>query len=123
MYEFVGIIGPFIGVLSFSYAVYENRRRAKLIDYNREQAWEIYRQSTTTLLFYQNVGKKKNEIVDTSIIEDVIRGETSAYELVWNSIRMIKRFEKKFDNEIIDKWYKEGKIPNESHVEAFKKLV
>ncbi len=123
MYEFVGIIGPLVGVLSFIYAVYENRQRAKLIDYNREQAWEIYRQSSATLLFYQNVEKKKNEIDDKSIIEDVIRGETSASELVRNSIRMIKRFEKKFDNETIDRWYKERKIPNESHVEVFKKLI
>jgi hypothetical protein len=123
MDEFVGIIGTVVGVLSFIYAIYENRQRAKLIDYNREQAWEIYRQSSTTLLFYQNVEKKKNEIDDKNIIEDVIRGETSSSELVRNSIRMIKRFEKKFDNETIDRWYKEGKIPNESHVEAFKKLI
>lgn len=43
-----------------------------------------------------------------------------AKELVRSSIRIIKRFEKKFDNEAIDKWTKEGRLKNESQVEAFK---
>ncbi|MBI5001231.1 MAG: hypothetical protein HZB92_06890 [Euryarchaeota archaeon] len=52
MYEYVGIIGAVVGVIGLIYAIYVNGQRAKLIDYNREQAWENYRQSLETLARY-----------------------------------------------------------------------
>ena len=71
----------------------------------------------------KNFQLEKLKESDKSIIEHTAKGEMSAQELLVNSIRMIKRFEKNFDLETIDKWYKEGKLPNESHVEAFKSYI
>jgi hypothetical protein len=116
----VATIGTVVTVLSFIYAIYENRRHAKLVSYNREQAWEIYRQTLKVLDRYQEIKKSKT---DEDILKHTVEGEAYAQELLVSSIRMIKRFEKKFDSETIDKWHKEGKIPNESNVKAFKIYV
>ena len=117
----IGIIGTVVTISSFIYAIYENRRHAKLVNYNREQAWEIYRQITKSLFYYQELERFK--IDDRNLVENISKGEMATQELLINSIRMIKRFEKKFDFETIDVWYKHSKLPNESHVKAFKSLV
>jgi len=121
MNEIVGIFGTAITVISFIYAIYENRRNAKLINYNREQAWEIYRQASNVLAVYQDL--KKLEINNIKFREDIIQGETFAQELVNNCIHMIKRFEKKFDSETIKKWSEGNLLPNESHAIAFKRIA
>ncbi len=70
---------------------------------------------------YQEIDRSK--INNNDIIESLARGDTEATELVRGSIRMIKRFEKKFDIKTINRWKKEGRLKNESQVEAFKKLI
>ncbi|PKM92956.1 MAG: hypothetical protein CVU80_00690 [Elusimicrobia bacterium HGW-Elusimicrobia-4] len=112
------IVGTVITTLSFIYAIYENRQRAKLTNYNREQAWEIYRQSLRAVTACQQIDV--NKINDKEIIKYIIEGEANTQELAINAIRMIKRFEKQFDTEVIEKWFKEGKIQNESQLKAFK---
>ena len=117
----IGIIGTLITAGSFIYAIYENRRHAKLINYNREQAWEIYRQVSRVLFYYQEL--ENSNINDKNIFATVSKGEIVAQELIVSSMHMIKRFEKKYDFDSIDTWSKQGKIPNESHVKAFKSLI
>ncbi len=117
----VGIIGTAVTVVSFIYAIYVNRELVRLRDYNREQAWEIYRQSYNVLARYQDL--QALGVDNKKLIENVAAGETSSTELVVSSIQMIKRFEKKFDSQTIDEWYKQGKLPNESHLQAFKRYV
>jgi hypothetical protein len=86
-------------------------------------AWEIYRQISISLECYQNIQKIINKDNNRETLELVTRGEGNDQELLLNAIKMIKRFEKKFDSESIKKW-REGKlIPNESHENTFKKYL
>ncbi|MDD5496054.1 MAG: hypothetical protein PHP46_03005 [Candidatus Omnitrophica bacterium] len=114
-------IGSIIAILSFIYAIYENRKNRKLINYNREQAWEIYRQSSNVLAFYQILQDFKLD--GKEVIRNIAAGERAALELVLSSIRMIKQFEKKFDAAKIEEWHKEGRLVNETHIKAFKNYV
>lgn len=106
-----------VTVASLIYAIYANRKTARIIDYNREQAWEIYRQSTKVLGHYQDL--EKSNLKEPSQVEHVAKGEMAAQEVLLSAVRMIKRFEKKFTKETISKWLQEGKLPNESHAHSF----
>lgn len=117
MEMFFGIIT----IISFLYAIYVNRKHAKLLDYNREQAWEIYRQASNALSHYQEL--EKSNINEQNLIVHIAKGEKSAQELIASTTLMIKRFEKAFTFETIDKWAKEGKLPNETHVKSMKSFV
>jgi hypothetical protein len=113
--------GTIITIISFIYAIYTNRRHAKLVDFNREHAWEIYRLSDKVLNRFQTLQIGNTD--KTQLLTNINKGEEAAQELLLDTIRMIKRFEKKFNSETIDNWFKNKKIPNESHVEAFKKYT
>ena len=114
---YIGIIGAAITFVSLGYAIYENRRNVKLINFNREQAWEIYRQSTRVLQYLQMI--EKIETDNSGVIENVSKGEAVTQELMSNSIHLIKRFEKDFSEDQIKRWYDQGKLPNESHLKTF----
>ncbi len=54
----------------------------------------------------------------------IAKAEVEAQKLVLNSIKMIKRFEKKYDAEQIEKWNKEGRLDSdESRMKAFKHYI
>jgi hypothetical protein len=118
---FWAILGTAITVISLIYAIYENKRRVKLEDYNREQAWEIYRQSSNVLGLYQQINDLN--INNPNLIKLDAQGERAAIELVVNSVRMIKRFEKKYNEEQIQKWTEQGKLINETHVRTFRNFL
>lgn len=119
---FFTIIGTIVTIASFVYAIDANRKHSKLINYNREQAWEIYRQASMVLSAYQKL--EKINIADKNALTLIAKAEAHALELTLNSIKMIKRFEKKYNEETIDKWVTEGKLDtHESHIQAFKKLI
>jgi glycosylphosphatidylinositol transamidase (GPIT) subunit GPI8 len=118
---FLAIFGTFVTVISFIYAVYTNRRHSRLINYNREQAWENYRQASNVLAMCQILSKIGAE--NKEIVSWVAKAEIQAKELTFNSIRMIKRFEKKYDPEAIDKWHQDGRLNHESHVQIFKTYI
>ncbi len=86
-------------------------------------AWEIYRQTSISLECYQDIQKIINKDNNKEILEMVTRGEGNDQELLLNAIKMIKRFEKKFDSDSIKKWAEGKLIPNESHEDAFKKYL
>ena len=92
----------------------------KLEDYNREQAWDLYKQAAKVLGDMQNIKQSTN---DQNIIKEAAKGGASNQELALNAIRMIKRFEPKYDIETIENWEKLGRLGNESHVKAFKAYV
>jgi hypothetical protein len=117
----IGIMGVIITIISLIYAIYTNRQLERLKDYNRELAWEIYRKSSLALGHYQKIQSIK--VSNRDIIESVGRGELISQELLTSSIRMIKRFEKKYDDDIIEKWHKEGKLRHETHVTLFKSFI
>jgi hypothetical protein len=117
----IGIVGTAVTIISFAYALYTNQQLARLKDYNREQAWEIYRQSSLALGQIQDL--KQIEINDRKIWESISRGELAAQELLASSVQMIKRFEKKFNAEAIDRWLREGKVLNETHIRLFKSFI
>jgi len=122
MITIFAIIGTTITIISFVYAIYVNRRHSKLINYNREQAWEIYRQSSNVLAAYQKL--ERMNIENKEAVTLIAKAEAHANELAMNSIRMIKRFEKKYTTETIQKWAQEGRLDShESHIQAFKKYI
>ena len=123
MNQILTIIGTFITVFSLLYAVYANRKHYKLVNYNREQAWELYRQASTVLAYFQNLEINLSNTNDKDIITNTTKGEASAQALILYSIRNIKRFEHQYNRDTIEKWQKEKKIANESHVKAFKDYV
>lgn len=119
----LSIIGTIITVASLVLAISSDRKYGKLINYNREMAWEIYRQASISLECYQDIHKIINKGNNKEILEKVTRGEGNDQELLLNAIKMIKRFEKKFDSGSIEKWTEGKLIPNESHMDAFKKYL
>ena len=121
MNDILTVLGSVITVLSFVYAVYANRKTARIVSYNREQSWEIYRQATEVLARYQSL--QKSQLTDPGQIQAVAAGETAARELVLSAIRMIKRFEKEFTKEKINHWLQAGKLDNESHLKPFMNLT
>ena len=114
----LAIVGTIVTLVSFIYAIYANQRYATLEDYNREQSWEIYRQSSNVLAFPQEIDKLKIE--NTNLIKLEAQGERAATELTISTIRNIKRSEKQYDDSIIDKWAKQGKVINDTHIRIFK---
>lgn len=120
--DIINIVGITITILSFIYAIYTNRRHAKLIDFNREKAWDMYRQTSEVLAIFQTLESLK-KISDLESVALVAKGEAQAKELTHNSIKMIKRFENKFDTKTIDNWNSTKKLTHHSHVDAFKHLI
>ena len=115
------ILGTIITVVSFKYAFYTNKRFIKLEDYNREQAWDIYRQASNVVAFYQQIYNLKIDNQDLNKLNSA--GEHAAIELAVDSVKMIKRFEKKYNEEEIQRWLKQGKIQNDSHLQTFRNLI
>ena len=112
------ILASLITIISLAYAIYSNRKHSKLINYNREQSWEIYRQASKVLAHFQALENLNSE--NKEFITHIAKGESATQELTLNTIKMIKRFENKFDSDTIKKWEQEGRLANESHVKAFK---
>jgi hypothetical protein len=119
----LSVVGTIITVTSLVLAISFDRKYGKLINYNREMAWEIYRQISISLECYQDIQKIINEDDNKEILKMVTRGEGNDQELLLNAIKMIKRVEKKFDSESIKKWTEGKLIPNESHEKAFKRYL
>ena len=118
---FLTILGTVVTVASLLFALNTNSQLAKLEDYNREQAWEIYRQASITLGFYQKMNDLK--INNSDFIKLNSAGERASIELVIDCVRMIKRFEKKYSEEEIQKWLKAGKLINDTHVQTFRNFI
>lgn len=121
MNDFLTILGTIVTVLSAVYAVYANRKTASIVDYNREQSWEVYRMSSNVLARCQNI--EAIEHFDPQHIADVAKAEAAAQELCVSAIRMIKRFEPDYSKEKIQIWLEEGKIVNQSHLKPFLNLI
>ncbi len=121
METIITIIGTLITVISFIYAIHRNRKLKKLEDYNREQAWELYRQSAKVLCLSQELEQIPTN--DKNTITTTAKNEAASQELILSAIRMIKRFEPKYDIETIESWTKLGRLANESHIKAFKAYI
>jgi hypothetical protein len=119
----LSIVGTLITTTSLFLAISFDKKYGKLVNYNREMAWEIYRQISISLECYQNIQKLINRDNNRELLEMVTRGEGNDQELLLNAIKMIKRFEKKYDAESIKKWTEGKLIPNETHVNAFNKFL
>jgi hypothetical protein len=121
METLIAIAGTVITFVSFFYAIYTNRKLKKLENYNREQAWELYRQAIKVLDHMQKIEQISTN--DQNIIKEAAKGEAANQELVLNAIRMIRRFEPRYDLETIESWEKIGRFGNESHIKAFKSYI
>jgi hypothetical protein len=118
----ITIIGTIITVLSFGNAIYANGKNKKLINFNREQAWDNYQLSSEVLSVLQKLEKMEISDVDMKCL--VSKGEAEARTLAKNSIKMIKRFEKEFNEATIQKWADNNKLHSGTqHVDVFKNYI
>jgi hypothetical protein len=86
----LGIAGTTITIISLVFAISSDGKYGKLLNYNREMAWEIYRQISISLKCYQDIQKIINNDGNKKILEIVTRGETNDQESLLNTIKMIK---------------------------------
>ena len=89
------------------------------------EAWLLYEQSSEVLARIQDI---EREIDSSENNETIIRKkitETNCYgtQLLKDTIKNIKKTEKHFNKEMINKWFKEKRIPNETHISAFEHLI
>lgn len=123
--DIINLLGFLVGVFGLIFAVYENRKRKKLEDLNRMEAWLLYDQSSEVLSRVQTLNSdiKKSSQSNPDIFN--LMGETSATgtQMVKDTIKLIRRTEPEFNEKIIDKWFEEKRIHNESHINAFKHLI
>lgn len=118
---YLGILGTLITVISFIYAIYWNKRFKKLENFNRIESWEIYRQSSNVLSLVQAIeGLNFN---NSELIKLSAQGERAAIELTVSCIKMIKRFETKYDEETINLWAQNGRLVNNTHIKTFKSFL
>ena len=116
------ILGTLITVLSLIFAIYSHRKNIKLVNFNREQAWDNYHLSSEILAAYQNL--EKMEINNNEAKCLIAKGEAEARTLAKNSIKMIKRFEKQYDEETIQKWAQNNRLHSgTAHIDVFKQYI
>jgi len=118
---YIGILGTLVTVASFIFAIYSNQRYNKLESYNREESWEIYRQSSNVLSLVQGIEKLK--INNSDLIRLSAQGERAAIELTVSSIKSIKRFAEKYDEETINLWNQNGRLVNDTHIKTFRSFL
>ena len=115
------IVGTSITLVSFIYAIIQGRQLKKLQEFNRENSWELFRQTVSSIAAIQRIDV--TAIPNKEIAFEFGRINSTLQEIAMKSIGMIKRFEKEFDEKMIAEWKNSGKLENETNVHAFKKLL
>ncbi|MDD5040676.1 MAG: hypothetical protein PHY34_06040 [Patescibacteria group bacterium] len=116
------IFGALVTFSSFIFAIYSHTKNIKLINFNRDQAWDNYHQASEVLAVYQRL--EKMDITNSEAKCLIAKGEAEARILAKNSIKMIKRFEKQYDEKSIKKWAEENRLHSgESHIDTFMQYV
>ena len=121
----ISIISFAVGIIGLFYAIYENRKRKKIEDLNRTEAWFLYHQSCAVLekILFLNIEIEKSDTNNTKISKLIGGAETSSGQMLKDCIRLIQRVEIEFNEKIIAKWFEEKRIPNETHLPVFKRLT
>jgi hypothetical protein len=121
----LNIVGLIIGLLSLAYAIMQGMKSKRLNDYFRLEAWLLYEESSEVLARIQDIEKDfDSDHFDDKVIRKKIV-ETNCYgtQLLKDTIKNIKKTEKRFDKSVINKWFEEKRIPNESHIRGFEHLI
>jgi hypothetical protein len=124
--EWLGVIGLVIGVLSFAYAVWENRSRARLQNYIRAQNWLLYGKASTAnghtqraLHTYMTVSK---DALNPEVLGLLYAADAYGQDVLKDAVRQIQFSEPRFDADSIARWTREGRVP-ENHSPLFHLLT
>lgn len=121
----INVISFAVGIIGLLYAIYENHKRKKIEDLNRTEAWFLYHQSCEVLskILSLNAEVEKSDFNNAKIFRVLGEATIASEEMLKDSIRLIQRTEIIFNKKIIDKWFEEKRIPNETHLPVFKRLI
>ena len=124
--DWLGVAGLLIGVLSFGYALWEKRSRARLEDYIRAQNWSLYGKASNAnghtqlaLTKYKSLGK---EALDPEVLEFLSRADAFGQDVFKDVIRQIQFSEPVFDEVTVARWVREGRVV-ETHAPLFRQLT
>lgn len=123
--DIINIAGFAIGIISLLCAIYENRKRKNLEDFNRLEAWSLYHQSCITLesVLFLEKELAKNKFIGSNIYKKLGIVETASNRTLSDAVRLIKRSEATFNENTINKWFQDKHILHKSHIALFKRLI
>ncbi len=121
----LNIVSLLVGFASLIYAVTQGAKNKKLNNYFRLEAWLLYDQSCEVLARMQDIDREFNsDNLDKEVIgKKIVETNCAGTQLLKDTVKNIKKTEKKFNKEIISKWFNDKRIPNESHIHVFERLI
>ena len=124
--DWTGAIGLLIGVLSFAYALWEKRSRARLENYIRAQNWSLYGKANNSigsvqlaLSKYKSLGK---DALHPEVLEWLSKADAFGQDVFKDVIRQIHYSEPTFDDDTVARWVREGRVA-EKHATLFRQLT
>jgi hypothetical protein len=124
--DWTGVIGLVMAVLSFGYALWEKRSRARLEDYIRAQNWSLYGKASNSnghaqiaLSKYKALGK---DALHPEVLEFLSKADAFGQDVFKDVIRQIQFSEPTFDDDTVTRWVREGRVA-EKHAALFRNLT
>lgn len=113
------IISLFVTIGFGIFGIYEWRQRKKLNEINKQNAWTLYRDASVLFGGLQRLQKIQSKDDFNLELGKLV---SHAENLMNNQIKQIN-IEEHITSEKIEKWYKEGKICDETHKDVFNKFA
>lgn len=124
--DWLGMVGVFIGVISFGYALWEKRSRARLENYVQAQNWSLYGKASnanghtqTALTKYMALEK---DVLNPEVLVFLGKADAFGQDVLKDVIRQIQYSEPLFDEATVSRWVREGRVA-ETHAPLFYQLV
>ena len=106
-----------ITVLSFVYALYQGREMRRVASFFRDQSWSMYYQAYRVMQQLQRIAKEPDNRDLVVMLSN--KGDAFGQSLLEDTVRLIKRFAPRYDEEIIDEWIKTKRIWDPGHRDLF----
>lgn len=124
--DWTGVTGVLIGLISFVYAVWERRVRARLEHFVRAQNWSLFEKASNAnghIQFALSKYKSQDKnILDPEVLEYLCKADAFGQDVFKDTIRQIQFSESDFDEKAVRRWIKEGRVA-EKYEPLFMKLT
>lgn len=124
--DWLGVAGLIVGIAGLSYAVYENRSKARLSDYIRAQNWHIYSKANnangSVQLALQKYKQVANQTVELETFEWLLKADAFGQDVFKDIIRQIQVAEPSFTAQDVERWVREKRV-SEEHAPFFYALT
>ena len=124
--DWTGVIGVAIGLISFAYAIWERRARARLEYFIRAQNWALFEKASNAnghiqvaLSKYKSLEKNN---LDPEVLEFLSKADAFGQDVFKDTIRQIQFSESQFDEKAVRRWIQEGRVA-EKYEPLFMKLT